>query len=96
MNPNQSSIPSRPGNFAEKLKRMCTEQPLIPIGVITTVGFLFAGLRAMRAGNKAQSQMMMRGRVAAQGLTVFAIYLGITSLESKKSKEPVTDVSRQL
>jgi small basic protein len=76
---------------------MCIEQPLIPIGVIATLGFLFGGLRAMKAGNKAQSQMMMRGRVAAQGLTVVAIYIGITSAnESKKSKEPVADVSREV
>lgn len=32
---------------------------------------------AMRGGDKHKSQMMMRGRVAAQGFTVLAIFFGI-------------------
>lgn len=80
-------FPNRPGNFSEKMKRMCTEQPLIPIGALTTVGFLLAGLRSLKAGNKAQSQLMMRGRVAAQALTVVAIYIGIQSVNKSKRIE---------
>lgn len=64
---------------------MCTEQPLIPIGAVATVGFLLAGLRSFRAGNKAHSQLMMRGRVAAQAFTVVAIYFGIQSMNKSKS-----------
>jgi hypothetical protein len=92
------AFPNRPGNFSEKMKRMCTEQPLIPIGALTTVGFLLAGFRSMRAGNKAQSQLMMRGRVAAQALTVIAIYIGIQSMSNKgKSiEESPVDSSRQM
>ena len=32
---------------------------------------------AMKSGDKHKSQMMMRGRVAAQGFTVLAIFFGI-------------------
>lgn len=32
---------------------------------------------AMKGGDKHKSQMMMRGRVAAQGFTVLAIFFGI-------------------
>lgn len=75
---------------------MCAEQPLIPIGALTTVGFLLAGLRSLKAGNKAQSQLMMRGRVAAQGLTVVAIYFGIQAVNKTASvEEPARDNSHQ-
>ena len=42
----------------------------------TTLALSF-GLNAMRKGNKAKSQMMMRARIYAQGFTIFAILGGI-------------------
>ncbi len=38
--------------------------------------FLGQGLKAMSEGNKVKSQLMMRGRVIAQGLTIAAIAIG--------------------
>lgn len=81
--------PKTHSTFSTKFKRMWKEQPLVPIGVMTTIGFLLAGLRSMRAGNKAQSQLMMRGRVFAQGFTLIAMLVAYQSLNSSKINQSV-------
>ena len=44
---------------------------------MATVGFLIFGLRAMMTNNQRQSQLMMRGRVLAQGFTIAVIAGGL-------------------
>ena len=62
--------------FIEKLVRKCTSEPLVPVGALATVGFLGSGLRAFHKGQAAKSQTLMRGRVLAQGFTVFVMLAG--------------------
>ena len=67
-----SNSPSE--TFMEKLNRKVSSEPLVPIGCLATVAFLGAGLRAFNQGQAGRSQMLMRGRVLAQGFTVLYIY----------------------
>ena len=50
----------------EKLVRKFKENPLIPIGALLTTGFLINGLFKFGRRDSAGSQVMMRGRIAAQ------------------------------
>ena len=50
----------------EKLMRKFKENPLIPIGAALTTGFLVNGLIKFGRRDSAASQVMMRGRIAAQ------------------------------
>mmetsp|Transcript_21360 Transcript_21360/g.44472 ORF Transcript_21360/g.44472 Transcript_21360/m.44472 type:complete len:105 (+) Transcript_21360:183-497(+) len=74
---------SKPESVSEKAARKFKEQPLVPIGCMITVGFLASGLKSFRDGKAARSQQMMRGRVAAQGVTVAAI-IGYAALNGFK------------
>ena len=56
--------------FTEKLNRKFSSEPLVPIGCLVTLTCLGAGLRAFNQGQAGRSQMLMRGRVLAQGFTV--------------------------
>ncbi|CAF0910783.1 unnamed protein product [Rotaria sp. Silwood1] len=49
--------------FAQKASEKAKQNPLIPIGLLTTVAALTLGLRAVSRGDKWQSQMMMRARI---------------------------------
>jgi len=56
-------------------------------GALVTVGFLGFGLKNMYEGDRMKSQMMMRGRIAAQAFTVVAIlgglfYQGMKAMDS--------------
>ncbi|KAF2367100.1 Hypoxia induced protein domain [Trinorchestia longiramus] len=62
--------------FREKTKKKIQENPFIPIGCIATAGILGMGLVNMMRGNKRNSQLLMRLRVASQGLTVAALLVG--------------------
>ena len=62
--------------FGQKLVRKITGDPLVPVGALCTVGFLTMGLRSFHQGNALQAQKLMRGRVAAQGVTVFIMLAG--------------------
>eukprot|EP01039_Chlorochromonas_danica_P008434 gene8433-9299_t len=77
--------------FTDKLIRRCKQEPLVPIGVVATTGFLLAGLGSFHTGNKIQAQMMMRGRLAAQLFTVVAMgagaFLGLRPQVGPKSME---------
>ena len=50
----------------EKLIRKFKENPLIPMGCLLTTGFLVNGLFKFGRRDSAGSQVMMRGRIAAQ------------------------------
>lgn len=56
-------------------------------GLAATVGILANGIWQMRTGNQAKSQKMMRLRVLAQGLTVFALVGGVMWSARKATKE---------
>ncbi|XP_050544538.1 HIG1 domain family member 2A [Daktulosphaira vitifoliae] len=82
-----------PGN---KFLRKFKENPLVPIGALLTVGFLSYGLRDMYRGDKMRSQMMMRGRIAAQGFTVVALlgglfYKGLAVMKEAEKEEKSTN-----
>jgi len=61
----------------EKTSRTFGQNPFIWIGGLATGGFLAAGLYAVIARNSRMQQMMMRGRVLAQGVTFGAIGIGV-------------------
>mmetsp|Transcript_36041 Transcript_36041/g.71723 ORF Transcript_36041/g.71723 Transcript_36041/m.71723 type:complete len:110 (-) Transcript_36041:118-447(-) len=73
-----SDIPKPPMNepFADKVWRKTRDQPLVPLGALLTTGFLLSGFSAFRRGDKQRSQLLMRGRVAAQAFTVIAMGVG--------------------
>lgn len=58
---------------------------LCPPGCLGTAGALIYGLRAFHQGKTRQSQLLMRGRIFAQGFTVVAIIFGVfaTTLKPK-------------
>lgn len=57
---------------------------LLSQGCLATFGALSYGLYNFRTGNKRMSQMMMRTRIAAQGLTLIALVLGVGMSVSKR------------
>ena len=59
----------------EKLMRKFKENPLIPIGAALTTGFLVNGLIKFGRRDSAASQVMMRGRIAAQ-VNIFSEDIG--------------------
>ncbi|PWA23728.1 HIG1 domain family member 2A, mitochondrial [Gambusia affinis] len=77
---------SKNESFKEKFLRKTKENPFVPIGCAATAGALLYGLRAFHQGKTRQSQLMMRGRIFAQGFTVVAIIVGIftTSFKPKQ------------
>ncbi|XP_029021570.1 HIG1 domain family member 2A, mitochondrial [Betta splendens] len=77
---------SRNETFVEKFTRKTKENPFVPIGCLGTAGALMYGLRAFHQGKNRQSQMLMRGRILAQGFTVAALVFGVlaTTLKSKQ------------
>ena len=58
----------------------------VPIGLVLTVFCLGNGLRHMRLRNTRKSQLMMRGRVMAQGFTVVALVGGLLYETEKKKR----------
>lgn len=50
-----------------------------PVGCLGTATALLYGLYCFHRGQSQRSQLMMRTRIAAQGLTVAAILLGLAS-----------------
>ncbi|XP_041653474.1 HIG1 domain family member 2A, mitochondrial [Cheilinus undulatus] len=69
--------------FKEKFIRKTKENPFVPIGCLGTAGMLMYGLRAFHQGKTRQSQLLMRGRIFAQGFTVVAIIVGCISTALK-------------
>ncbi|KAM9310124.1 HIG1 domain family member 2A, mitochondrial [Pholidichthys leucotaenia] len=72
--------------FKEKFMRKTKANPFVPVGCLTTVGVLVYGLCAFQQGKTRRSQLLMRGRILAQGFTVVAIIGGVfaTALKSKE------------
>jgi len=76
----------REETFEERLYRKVTKEPLVPIGCGVTTYFLVSGIRSFMNRDSARSQLMMRGRVAAQACTVlaFCFYAGFNNLNFVK------------
>lgn len=76
--------------FKEKFLRKTKENPFVPIGCLGTAGALMYGLRAFHQGKTRQSQLLMRGRIFAQGFTVVAIIVGVfaTAVKPKQWAAP--------
>lgn len=73
--------------FQEKFKSKISANPFVPLGLVATVSFLVMGLNSMRTGRSARSQLMMRGRVVAQGFTIVAILVGIWMGAASRKKQ---------
>ncbi|NXR65823.1 HIG2A protein, partial [Rhadina sibilatrix] len=69
--------------FVEKFIRKTRENPLVPLGCLTTVGVLVYGVICFKKGNTRRSQLMMRARVVAQGLTIASLVGGIMATTIK-------------
>ncbi|XP_004611497.1 HIG1 domain family member 2A, mitochondrial [Sorex araneus] len=67
----------------DKFIRKTRENPLVPIGCLGTATALLYGLYCFHRGQSQRSQLMMRTRIAAQGLTVAAILLGLATSAMK-------------
>ncbi|RXK36726.1 hypothetical protein M231_06033 [Tremella mesenterica] len=65
----------QPISFPQYLWRKCKSQPVIPIGMVATVGALVGAAYSMRTGNRRSMNYYLRARVALQGLTVVAMIL---------------------
>uniref|UniRef100_A0A2D4KT33 HIG1 domain-containing protein n=1 Tax=Micrurus paraensis TaxID=1970185 RepID=A0A2D4KT33_9SAUR len=72
--------------FQSKFVRKFRENPFVPIGCLCTAGILTYGLICFINNKPKQSQMMMRARVIAQGLTVASLLVGMAVTNLKSSK----------
>lgn len=65
-----------------KQKQQFTQEPLIPIGCLTTAYFLGSGIRSFYNRDSIRSQKMMRARVGAQFMTLafLAGYAGMNAI----------------
>ncbi|XP_066053297.1 HIG1 domain family member 2A, mitochondrial [Chamaea fasciata] len=72
--------------FTEKFLRKTRENPLVPLGCLCTVGILAYGIICFKKGNTRRSQLMMRARVLAQGLTIASVMGGMvaTTIKSRQ------------
>uniref|UniRef100_A0A8C5PBV0 HIG1 domain-containing protein n=1 Tax=Leptobrachium leishanense TaxID=445787 RepID=A0A8C5PBV0_9ANUR len=67
------------GKFIRKVK----ENPFVPLGCLATAGALTYGLISFKQGRTRQSQLLMRARILAQGLTVAALMGGVVAAAIK-------------
>ncbi|QQP56356.1 HIG1 domain family member 2A [Caligus rogercresseyi] len=84
---------TQPDSAGESLKQLFRDKPLVSIGCLATTGFLLAGLKSFYQENQGKSQLMMRGRVLAQGFTVAALVGGAlleTSKRLQNAKPPAS------
>ncbi|NWQ99497.1 HIG2A protein, partial [Paradoxornis webbianus] len=60
--------------------------PSFPAGCLCTVGILTYGVICFKKGNTRRSQLMMRARVLAQGLTIASVVGGMmaTTIKSRQ------------
>ncbi|XP_057706092.1 HIG1 domain family member 2A, mitochondrial [Corythoichthys intestinalis] len=77
------STSAKDETFKEKFMRKAKDNPFVPIGCVGTAGALMYGLRAFHQGKTRQSQLLMRGRIFAQGFTVVAIVVGVVAATAK-------------
>lgn len=75
-----------------KVVRKLKEEPLIPLGMILTVGAFVGAYRARRRGDSQRVNTMFRYRVAAQGFTVLAMVAG--SMYYNKDRETTKELRK--
>ncbi|RPB21599.1 hypothetical protein L211DRAFT_840508 [Terfezia boudieri ATCC MYA-4762] len=73
-------------NRWHKLKRRLFEEPLIPLGCLLTTLALWRASRAIKSGNKADTNKYFRARVYAQGFTIAAMVAGSYYWQSDREK----------
>ena len=69
---------------------------MLLLGCLLTTGFLVNGLFKFGRRDMAGSQYMMRGRIAAQGFTIFALLGGVAAQIKQKEwvkPSPPTEAS---
>lgn len=71
----------------QKAVRRVRKEPLVPIGMILTVGAFLQAYRAMKKGDHHRVQKMFRARVAFQGLTVLAMVGGGMYYQADRHRE---------
>jgi hypothetical protein len=71
-----SEVEQKKTNKYEVLANLAKKNPLVPIGCLITAGVLIRGIYAMKQRDSIKSQMMMRYRVGAQGVTILALVFG--------------------
>jgi len=69
-----------------KFKKLCSDNPFIPLGLVATTGVLATGVYYHRKQNSRMQQIFMRLRVSFQFLTVGALFAG-SLLETYRSKK---------
>lgn len=89
---------TRDESFYEKAMRKTKEEPLVPFGALLTTGFLIGGFNSFRKGNTKQAQIMMRGRVVAQAITILAMgvgaYLGMKPANRPQNVEEIIHTNK--
>ncbi|ELK03134.1 HIG1 domain family member 2A, mitochondrial [Pteropus alecto] len=73
------SVYSTTESFKEKFLRKTRENPMVPLGCLSTAAALTYGLYCFHRGQSQRSQLMMRTRIAAQGFTIVAILVGLAA-----------------
>ncbi|XP_018603314.1 HIG1 domain family member 2A, mitochondrial [Scleropages formosus] len=74
---------ARDEGFMDKFARKTKENPFVPLGCLATAATLTYGLISFKQGKTRQSQLLMRGRIFAQGFTVVAIVVGVAAAALK-------------
>lgn len=90
----------------EKFFDVCINDPMIPLSMGSTVGFLcagvrdekmfhlnhflFVGLKFMKSNNSYMSQMMMRGRVASQFVAIASCMYAVN--RRREEREALADL----
>mmetsp|Transcript_19679 Transcript_19679/g.27140 ORF Transcript_19679/g.27140 Transcript_19679/m.27140 type:complete len:123 (-) Transcript_19679:171-539(-) len=85
---------------AQRMKRKSPwekfkENPLIPIGGLATCGVLGGGMYFLRKGDSMNQQYAMRARVAAQAITVAALYYGFV-MRGRQSDNATEEARQEL
>lgn len=71
----------------DKIIRRVKKEPLVPVGMVLTVGAFVQAYRAMRKGDHHRVQKMFRARVAFQALTVIAMVGGGMYYQADRHRE---------
>jgi len=65
--------------------------PWVTLGAFTTAGILLMGVMSMRTGDSRRSQLFMRARVVAQGVTLGLAAYATQSMVTPSKKKEIDD-----
>lgn len=74
-------------SFKEHVLDKCSENIIVPMGLIATTACLSMGLLNMRRGNSHKQQLFMRGRVGFQAVTLVAMAIGMYVADKNRSRK---------